>query len=89
MSEGSEARRNHMKPGGAESVTKRINKREFLRGVARAAALGGLGAAGAVLARRATKPGGACGNRGVCPACGEVARCELPQALLARRARRD
>lgn len=72
------------KTGGA----KRVSKREFLRGVARAAALGGLGAAGAVLAKRAMKPGGgACSNRGVCPACGELAGCQLPQARLTRRAR--
>ena len=84
MSDGSEARGDLAKPGGKASVS----KREFLRGVARAAALGGLGAAGAVLARRAAKSGGACSNRGVCPACGEVAACPLPQAELARRAGR-
>ncbi len=73
-----------MSEGGKASVS----KREFLRGVARAAALGGLGAAGAVLAKRASsaKSSGACANRGVCPGCGEVASCELPQAELARRA---
>jgi len=68
------------------------SRREFLRGVARAAALGGLGAAGAVLAKRAGRSaasGGACVNRGVCPTCGEAAACRLPQAELARRARRS
>jgi hypothetical protein len=88
MSKDKKARGDLAKPRANASVS----KREFLRGVARAASLGGLGAAGAVLARRAghrTKAGaGDCSNRGVCPACGEVARCGLPQALLARRAGR-
>jgi hypothetical protein len=66
----------------------RFGRREFLRSVARAAALGSLGAAGVVLAKRALKNGG-CSNRGVCPACGEVAACPLPQAALARRADRS
>ena len=71
-----------------KDIAKRPNKREFLRGVVRAAALGGLGAAGAILAKRAIKNGG-CSNRGVCPPCGEVAACPLPQAELARRAGRS
>ena len=94
MSGDTHGRRDDAKRSDADGVTKRESprrefpRREFLRSVARAAALGGLGAAGAVLARRAMKTGpGGCANRGVCPTCAEAAACPLPQAALARRAR--
>jgi hypothetical protein len=79
---------------GSEDGSARRDRREFLRGVARGAILGGLGLAAAKIAlQRGGRVGRrdrrlACVNRGVCPGCAKVRTCALPQAILARRAGR-
>jgi len=69
----------------------RQTRREFLRGLARGAALAAVaGASGAALAGSGKRPSGqTCINRGICRGCGVFARCGLPAALSARQATRS
>jgi hypothetical protein len=66
--------------------SRKQSRREFLRGVGRAAAAAGLvgGVAGLVAAGRARPPQD-CVNNGFCRACGAYEDCALPAALSAKR----
>lgn len=63
----------------------RIDRREFLRGLGRALALGTLLVGGAGLASKPRKHSESCAGDGVCGRCGSLDDCGLPQALSARR----
>ena len=64
-----------------------LSRREFLRTVARGAALGLIAPAAWLAARKkAGPPAHRCINGGVCPGCGAFERCGLPAALSARHA---
>ena len=67
----------------------RLSRREFLRGVARAAAGGALAAAAVTMyARGRRRAAERCVNGGICSGCEAFGRCGLPAALSAKRAGR-
>jgi hypothetical protein len=60
------------------------NRREFFRAAARYGLLGLLGIVGGTAIRRRSLAGQDCINQGICPRCGILATCGLPQALSVR-----
>ena len=62
------------------------NRREFLRGVARGAVLGGIALVALCARRRGAPLRQSCTNGGLCRGCSAYDDCGLPQALTAKRA---
>ena len=69
------------------SVVKK-DRREFLRRLARQAALGALAGGIAALIARRRPEGESCSNDGICRGCPAYHGCGLPQALTMREALR-
>lgn len=67
------------------------SRREFLRGGARYALLGALGAVSATLVKRSggKLSGQTCINQGICSGCNVFTDCGLPQALSAKQTKRE
>jgi len=65
-----------------------VDRREFIRGLLRKAAVAGLALAGGALAAKSLNapaaPEKPCVNQGVCRGCGSFPQCGLPQALSLR-----
>lgn len=70
---------------GNGKLDKQVDRREFFRSVARAAAVAGIGAIGWIACGRAGKggklPAQSCFNKGICSGCSVFESCGLPQAL--------
>jgi hypothetical protein len=61
-----------------------VERREFLRGALRYAALTGIAGVAAAVARRAPLNGPACGGQGVCGGCCHLGGCPETRAAAAR-----
>lgn len=65
---------------------KQISRREFFRTCGRTAIAGGLAAFAAVMwKRKSSIPDQDCVNQGICGPCPAFDKCELPQALSAKK----
>lgn len=66
-------------------ATEPVERREFLRGTLRVAALAGLaGVVASAIARRAPLNGPACGGSGTCGGCAQLSGCPETRAAAAR-----
>lgn len=60
---------------------KKISRRDFFKTLVRYTFLGGVAAAGGLLAERTLRSGESCVSSYICRSCGIVKDCGLPQAL--------
>jgi hypothetical protein len=74
-------------PPGEQDGDVSLNRRDFIRGLARGVTLSALLGGGAALVRKPASRRETCVSDGICTQCAVLPKCGLPQALSARQAK--